>query len=73
MSRKSSLLSCAGASWQRAGPPQNSSRIGRSDTIEPAASALRQDVGGFSCAQPNHADAKKPNTAAVAALSRTNL
>ena len=37
-----------------------------------AISATRQRAGGLSCAHPNHADAKKPKIAAVAAASRTN-
>jgi hypothetical protein len=36
------------------------------DRIDPAASQRRQAGGGWSWAQPNQADAKKPKTAAVA-------
>jgi hypothetical protein len=43
-----------------------------SERIEPATSAVRHAGGGWPWAQPNQAEAKKPNTAAVAAASRRN-
>jgi hypothetical protein len=41
------------------------------DVTDPASSQGRHFAGGFSCAQPNHIEAKNPKMAAVAGTSRT--
>lgn len=60
----------AGPSGRAARRGPGAGRGGGRPVTSREASALRHAFGGSSCAQPNHPEAKKPKTAAVAAMSR---